>query len=296
MIPGPAIVITVFLSAFLTASALALGPLNYKEISLLVRTGEKSEMIVAEAKKRKLLKGLTAEEEVALRGSGASAALLSALKDPGLLVSPAVTVSSEANVQKRPVSPERSAMVEPELPVKELILPAPGSNAKLLEEALVNARRPQVVTLALTSAFRLADLEKAKAKAQAEHKLLGFIMVWDQFFGHRTTTAGRGGVAGLAHFYRVFDSSMVLVFVRHEDELPRVPDAVKQGFFGPDEGGYAPNMAVVDASATEFIVEIPFGGANSNIATREALFLAGGDRMAAWLANHPTALARKASP
>ncbi|MDB6155219.1 MAG: hypothetical protein JWL90_3672 [Chthoniobacteraceae bacterium] len=188
------IAMSLLLSGFLVNSALALGPLTYKEISLLVRMSEKSDMILAEAQKRKLLKGLTAEEEVALRAAGANAALLSALKNPALLLTPAEIATFEAGLQRRQMIQERPAVMEPELPLKDLAVPVPGSGAKLIGDALVSARSPQAITLELTSAFRLADLEKAKAKAGAEHKLLGFIMVWDQFFGHRTTSAGSGGI------------------------------------------------------------------------------------------------------
>jgi hypothetical protein len=51
-----------------------------------------------------------------------------------------------------------------------------------------------------------------------------------------------------------------------------VPDAVKQGFFGPEEGGFAPNMAVVTADCSQFVCEIPFGGDKSNGAARESIF------------------------
>jgi len=43
----------------------------------------------------------------------------------------------------------------------------------------------------------------------------------------------RGGSdSGLAHFYDVFNDRLVLVFVRHENELDKVPAAVKKGFHG----------------------------------------------------------------
>jgi len=142
----------------------------------------------------------------------------------------------------------------------------------------------------LSDAFSLSQLEAAKAKARAEHKPLGFLMVWGQFFGEEADTRSRGGAPGLAHFYRAFNSNLVLVFVRHETELGSVPDAVKQGFNGPDEGGFAPNMAVVDATATEFIVEIPYGGNESNGAKRDQVFGAGAAKIDRWLATHPYAM------
>jgi hypothetical protein len=60
--------------------------------------------------------------------------------------------------------------------------------------------------------------------------------------------------------------------VRHESELNNVPDAVRKGFFGPDEGGFAPNMAVVTADCSQFVCEIPYGGKESNGGIREQIF------------------------
>ncbi len=81
----------------------------------------------------------------------------------------------------------------------------------------------------------------------------------------------------------------MLVFVRHENELGMVPPAVRRGFFGKDEGGFAPNMAVTDASATEFIVEIPYRDLDAD--GRDQLFAAGGRKIDLWLATHPQAIA-----
>lgn len=159
------------------------------------------------------------------------------------------------------------------------------------------AKASQRLTVQLTSAFNLSQIETAKARALTEHKPLGFIMVWGQFFGKETDTRSKGSVPALAHFYRAFNSNLVLVFVRHETELGLVPDAVKEGFCGPDEGGYAPNMAVVDATATEFIVEIPYGGTDSNGEKRDQVFAAGAAKIDQWLTTHPLAVgAQPAKP
>jgi len=141
------------------------------------------------------------------------------------------------------------------------------------EEGLYNARANGRISLTLNSAFRLSSLEAAKKKAQAEHKLLGFIMVWDMFF-QPAQPMGAGGPNDLAGFYTVFNNALVLVFVRHEDELDKVPAAVRQGFFGPDEGGWAPNMAVVTADCSQYVCEIPMGGAHTSGAMREPIFRA----------------------
>ncbi len=141
------------------------------------------------------------------------------------------------------------------------------------EEGFYIARQNRPMILGLNLAFRLSDLEVAKKKAQAEKKPIGFIMVWDQFFG-QAKPMGKGGNNALAGFYTVFNKALVLVFVRHESELNQVPDAVKKGFFGPDEGGWAPNMAVVTEDCSQFICEIPLGGEHSDGLIREQIFKA----------------------
>jgi len=47
---------------------------------------------------------------------------------------------------------------------------------------------------------------------------------------------------------------------------------VRKGFSGPDEGGFAPNMAVVTADCSQFVCEIPLGGNNSDGQIREQIF------------------------
>lgn len=170
-------------------------------------------------------------------------------------------------------------------------LPVTYHNGKI-QAGVTSSKFGGSIVLRLDSAYSLSQLEAAKAKAQAEHKPLGFIMVWGQYFGNDAVDCrGRGGPSGTAHFYRAFKDTLVLVYVRHETELGAVPAAVKQGFNGPDEGGFAPNMAVVDASAKEFIVEIPYGGNNSNGAVRDEVFTKGAQKIEQWLAYHPDAMA-----
>ena len=136
------------------------------------------------------------------------------------------------------------------------------------EVAMAFARQNQIVYLNKNLAFSLDNLEAAKKKAAAEKKLLGFIMEWDGFF-KPSYPVGDYSENAMAHFYDVFHDNMVLVFVRHESELGKVPPAVSQGFGGPDEGGYAPNMAVVTADCSHFICEIPYG--NKDFAGREQI-------------------------
>ena len=139
------------------------------------------------------------------------------------------------------------------------------------EVAMAYARQNRPITLTKNLAFSLDQLAAAKQKAKAEKKLLGFIMEWDTFFVP-SHPMHRGSNGGLAHFYDVFHDNLVLVFVRHESELGLVPDAVKQGFNGPEEGGFAPNMAVVTADCAQFVCEIPYGGDHSNGQIREPIF------------------------
>ena len=139
------------------------------------------------------------------------------------------------------------------------------------ESGLAVARQNHAVILKKDLAFSLANLEAAKKKAKAEHKLIGFIMEWDSMLVP-AYPMGQGSDCGLAHFYDVFHDNLVLVFVRHETELGNVPDAVKKGFNGPEEGGFAPNMAVVTADCSQFVCEIPYGGNNSNGQIREQIF------------------------
>jgi hypothetical protein len=139
------------------------------------------------------------------------------------------------------------------------------------EEGFYIARQNRPMILGLNRAFRVADLEAAKKKAKAEKKPIGFIMVWDSFFG-QFQPMEQGGGNDLAGFYTVFNKALVLVFVRHESELDKVPDAVKRGFSGPEEGGWAPNMAVVNEDCTQLICEIPLGGKGSNGRIREQVF------------------------
>ncbi len=139
------------------------------------------------------------------------------------------------------------------------------------ELGMAYARQNRPINLSKNLAFSLDNLEAAKKKAIAENKPLGFIMEWDSMLVP-TTPMERGSDCGLAHFYYTFNNSLVLVFVRHENELDKVPDSVKKGFFGPEEGGFAPNMAVVSPDGSQFICEIPYGGDKSNGQIREQIF------------------------
>lgn len=201
---------------------------------------------------------------------------------------PASESAEPAEAPEVPVVAAAPAAVAPAIPATPVATPPPRPKINYqnfsYEEVLNKARENHETALSVRSAFRLSELEEAKAKAQREGKLLGFIMVWGSFFKDPDEPMGTGSASGMVHFYQVFNDSMVLVFVRHENELNLVPDAVKRGFFGPDEGGFAPNMAVVSADAVDFICEIPFGGNNSDGAIRESIFRSKIGTIQAWLA------------
>ncbi|XHR29146.1 MAG: hypothetical protein ACFUZC_00995 [Chthoniobacteraceae bacterium] len=202
--------------------------------------------------------------------------------EPAAATAPVATPASALRPSASPLSLNRPAVPQvPQVPyVKGRILYGVNS-----------AKSGERVVMRLDSAFSLSQIEAAKAKAIREHKPLGFIMVWGQFFDSKAVDSrAQGGGEGLAHFYRAFRNTLVLVYVRHESELGQVPDAVKKGFNGPDEGGFAPNMAVVDATASEFIVEIPYGGAKSTGEIRDGVFSAGAQKIEQWLSTHPDAL------
>ena len=246
------------------------GPLSFQEISLMVRTGETPQSILKEASSRKLLQALTPEQEATLRTSGATPALLNALHAPELLASADVTAAYRAHEQAVTAAVVQNRFM------------ADIEAAKTAPERAVHAGE----------AFSLSQLEQAKVKAQSEHKPLGFVMIWGTMLDVPASTRQKGSNPALVHFCEAFKNSVVLVFVRHETELSKVPKAVSKGFTGPDEGGYAPNMAVVDASARELIVEIPSG--NFDAPKRDAVFTTDAAKIQAWLAAHPAAMATSA--
>jgi len=234
--------------------------------------------------------------------SGPTAAItlryrVQALSRPDLVATVRFTIQGGSVVKAdlvQPAAPPASAVaIAPvQRPVQTpMFAPRPMRPPVVIDHfssALFAAEHGGTRTLYASSAFSLSELDQAKAKAQAEHKPLGFIMVWGQFFGKEADTRSNGSESALVHFYEVFHQQLVLVFVRHETELSHVPPAVSRGFSGADEGGFAPNMSVVDATATEFIVEIPFR--NLDGPGRDPIFAAGGRKIDQWLATHPDAV------
>src|SRR4051812_34301595 len=62
-------------------------PLDFKEVSLLVRVHESEASIRDEVAQRKLLHSLSAQQETVLKAQGASDSLLKALRDSNLVIS-----------------------------------------------------------------------------------------------------------------------------------------------------------------------------------------------------------------
>ena len=264
-------------------------PVTFKEISMLVRNGEREQFVFGEVEKRKLLQPLSKQEEAALAGMGASAALLNALRSQTLLAPPEMVAAYKARLHT-PAPAAQPPLVEDAARAMLVAPPQPSPAVANVTAAISYAKNAAPIALMANDAYSLDQLDDAKAKAQAGKKPLGFIMVWGEFFGKRADPRSTGSISALAHFYRAFESTLVLVFVRHETELNSVPDAVKKGFKGPDEGGFAPNMAVVDATASEFIVEIPMGGGSADGKKRDEIFTAGAAKIEKWLAAHPRAV------
>jgi len=79
----------------LVSGALA-EPIDFGEVSLLVRAGESEPSIRQEVSDRKLVHALTAQQENTLRRPGASDSLLQALRAPGVMLSAADASAFEA--------------------------------------------------------------------------------------------------------------------------------------------------------------------------------------------------------
>jgi hypothetical protein len=263
----------------------AMEPVSFAELSLLLRAGETPLSVLNEVSARKLLQPLTAAEEARLRANGATPSLIEALRSPDLLAPPDAVAAYHAH---HPIAPAAITAPAPNAAAQPIAL---SDRFSAGIEAAKNAPNRAVQA---GDAFSLDQLEQAKAKAQREQKPLGFIMMWGQMLDAPASTRLTGGNSALLHFCEAFKDSLVLVFVRHETELQKVPKAVSAGYSSPDEGGVAPNMAVVDSTARELIVEIPCGGFKGTGADRDAIFQAAGAKIQQWLSYHPAATATPA--
>jgi hypothetical protein len=79
-------------------------PLDFKEVSLLVRAHESESSIKDEVSRRKLMHQLTAQEEATLKSQGASDSLVSSLRGSNLVASKEEAAAVEAARNREPVS------------------------------------------------------------------------------------------------------------------------------------------------------------------------------------------------
>lgn len=265
-------------------SAQAADPITFREISIYVRTGQTGQNIINETARRKLLAPLTAYEEGDLRLTGASTSLIEALRTPSLLATPEEVEAY--NARHMPKAAPAPAAPEP------APLPPPMRNP--FPAGLEAAKKAAPRVMQLADAYPLGELQKASDRALSERKPLGFILVRGSLFGTTDAFSPRFATSGpaLVHYYEAFKDSMILVFVRHEMEMKKVPAAVAAGLAGADQGGFEPRMVVTDATANEMITMIPMGGLKATGLQRDAIFEAGASKVYQWLTTHPTASAQ----
>ena len=250
-----------------------------------MRTGEPAQKIVNDTARRKLLMALTPDQEAKLRQNGATPQLIATLRLPELLATPqelqAYVARHQAQAQTQLARQTVDAKSTP-APAQAVILP------DHFTEWLDLAKSAPVRSLTAADGYSLAQLAEAKAKARAERKPMGFIVVSSKCFGQAYSTRQVGTYAAMAHFYEAFKDPLVLVFVPQES-VNETPPAVKKGLTGADAGNLAPNMAIVDATASELIVEVPCGGPKADGALRDKIFTAAAACVQQWLGYHPAA-------
>lgn len=83
-------------------------PIAYNEISLLVRMRESNAYIVQQVRTRSLLRPLTPQQEATLAAQGAPEQLLSALRDPKVVLSDAEATAFEAQAEREKAAIQQS--------------------------------------------------------------------------------------------------------------------------------------------------------------------------------------------
>lgn len=96
MNPLPRLLLTITLAGATLATASYAEPIDYSEVSLLVRARESEPSIVQEVSRRKLVRAFTPEQENILKKQGAADSLLRALSRPDLTLSAADASAFEA--------------------------------------------------------------------------------------------------------------------------------------------------------------------------------------------------------
>jgi hypothetical protein len=94
--------LSIILGLLLSIQVAAARPLDFKEVSLLVRVGEPEAAIKAEVAERKLMRPLNAQEETTLKSQGASDSLISSLRNANVLASKeeAAAASTERSISR----------------------------------------------------------------------------------------------------------------------------------------------------------------------------------------------------
>src|SRR5437016_4648439 len=90
------LVITAVFAVFLATTALA-RPIDFSELSLLIRAREPEASIITDAKQRKLMHALTPQQEATLKAQGASDSLVQSLRNSSLVVSQSEAAAYEAS-------------------------------------------------------------------------------------------------------------------------------------------------------------------------------------------------------
>ena len=90
------LVITALLATFL-ATTVSARPLDFSELSLLVRAHEPEPSIIADARARKLMHTLTPQQEATLKAQGGSDSLIQSLRNSNLVVSQSEAAAYETS-------------------------------------------------------------------------------------------------------------------------------------------------------------------------------------------------------
>ena len=266
-------------------------PMTFEELSLMLRTGSSPQEILHDVTRRKLLQPLTSGEQETLREQGAPPALLNALQSSTLIAS-----AEEAAAYRAHHQPARQIISE----APGAASPGPGSTPPPLQPVLLSDRFMEGIEAAkgvpeqsvrITDAYNLDHLAEAKAQAQLERKLMGFVQMAPTMLDKPVTTRSAGPSAALLHFCHAFKNSMVLVFVPSDTKPEHLPPAVLAGLAAKEMNGILPNMAVVDAGATTLVLSVPSAGNNKATGEdRDKAFTAAAAIMQRWLSYHPMAV------
>jgi hypothetical protein len=95
----------IFFALFIWINAVSARPVDFNELSLLVRAHESESSIKAEVSRRKLMHPLTPQQETTLKAQGGSDSLISALRSSGLVASKEEAAAIES--RERQAGPER---------------------------------------------------------------------------------------------------------------------------------------------------------------------------------------------